>query len=257
MKKSLRPNPRASRQSLIIAIFGVFVAAAVATGIRWPAEAQGIGSATSSVVVIAALWYARRQVQEAKGTRDDQKAKPLIVVEFDVFRKPHMIYLMINNYGNAVALNTKVTFDPPLESSFESERGALSKLGIFRDGIPVLAPAGAIPVLFDSFFQRNGHADMYKATVEYEDTEGNLHRNTWTLDLTIYSNIEYIAERTLTDIDKRLESIAKSLDSFSKSRSGIRVVTSADLAAEQKIWEERRAQMERSEELENQGKMVT
>jgi hypothetical protein len=66
-------------------------------------------AAIQAIVLVGALIYARRQVAEAKSTRE-ATIRPFIVVDFDVDRPP-VINLSIANIGPVMATNVRFAFD--------------------------------------------------------------------------------------------------------------------------------------------------
>jgi hypothetical protein len=107
--------------------------------IDWQAvEAAGVW--VTVLVLIAAAFYARSQVDVARRSREEQ-TRPYVVLDLDAQSRPPLVNLIISNIGATVAKNVKFRFDPDLVSSLDGRTDTtIGELRIFAEGIPWLAP---------------------------------------------------------------------------------------------------------------------
>jgi hypothetical protein len=123
------------------------------------------------VVLAIAAGIAIRQLWEARRLRESQ-ARPFVVVDLEVEPAQQTISIVITNTGGTIARNVKVTFEPDLESSFDSRgsSGLIRDLKPLREGIGTLPPGKRVSLLFDIFTQREGETfpDVYVARVRFD-----------------------------------------------------------------------------------------
>jgi|SRR5215216_6410133 len=139
------------------------------------------------LAVTGALLVAWRQVKEAQRLRKEQ-ARPFVVIDFHPWST--IIELLITNTGSTLARNVRFQFTPPLVSTHDdaTERGRISDLNLFKNGIPSLAPRKEIRTFFDEFPARldRGLPMSYDVGVSYEDPSGERYSETTSLDLAMY-----------------------------------------------------------------------
>lgn len=146
--------------------------------------------ATFLVAVVAAL-YARRQVELARQTREDQ-AQPVVVVDFEQSKADRIFLdMVIRNTGNTIATNVTFSFDPPLTSAtlYNRAKHFLSDVTILKSGIPTLPPGREYRLFFERMPDRYEATDLeraYTAVVRFEDQRNNSYELTYRLDLDIY-----------------------------------------------------------------------
>lgn len=117
-----------------------------------PQEWTAVGTVVTAGIAAAAAIVAYFQLRQARQLREDQ-ARPFVVVdivpsEVDL----HVLDLVIENVGNTVAQDVRLSFDPPLASSLADYDLAGSVL--IREGIPTMPPRRRIEFLFDISHQR-------------------------------------------------------------------------------------------------------
>lgn len=190
-----------------------------------PAAWAAIAAWATFGVALAAAWYARHQVSEARKTREEQ-AQPFVIVDFRPSEAwSGLMDLVIANVGQTLARNVHVVFDPPLQSTLEKQESPLREARILREGIPTLPPKRdhvilfeRMPDLYDSALPRS-----YDATVSFEDSRGRSYKLQYVLDLDVYfgtSSVEiYGAHHTA----KALREIEKTLRKWTQHSNGIRV----------------------------------
>ena len=155
--------------------------AGVMLGIHADAWAAIAAWVTLLVLGVTAI-FAYLQIRDARRLREEE-ARPVVVVDFDVDRRPHIIDLAFENFGRTTAHNVKVTFDPPLTSKvFNGDY-----VHFFSNTFPTLAPGKRVASVFDSAIQRL-QSDLpkhYEATAVYTDRNGRRYEDKYPLDLSV------------------------------------------------------------------------
>lgn len=183
------------------------------------------GSVTAVIFFVAAL-VAVRQLHEARVLREAQ-VRPFIVIDFHVL-PTSFIYLRISNLGTVIARDIRFTFDRPLVNSLPIK---VMDLQIFKAGIRSLPPGHVIETFFDTFFSRAESDDLHVATVVYRGEDRRQFRDLMDLDLGMYRNTSPIHPKTLDDIHKEVEKIARTLNDFKAGGGdGLLVLSPTDVA---------------------------
>ncbi|MET7291915.1 hypothetical protein ABZS79_07190 [Streptomyces griseoloalbus] len=169
--------------------------------------------ATVGIALFAAL-YAKQQVDLARQLREEQ-AQPFVVVDFadnPVTRKG--IDFVVENMGQTLAKNVKITVDPPFSSTLDSAGYPLRDAPLITQGIPSLPPRKRITALFDMAPQRYA-AELpmkYTVTVRFEDSHGGAQEPlTYILDLSVRHNLLYPTEYGISDAAEALREVSKTL----------------------------------------------
>lgn len=195
-----------------------------------------IGTWMTFGVLACSAGFAFVQIRDARSLREEE-SRPVVVVDFDVDKKPHMIYLYFENLGRTTAHDVRLTFDPPLQSkTFKVE------FGFFNHTFPTLPPGKRIESFFDSSTERlSPEADLpakYSVTVKYKDR----HRKEWTdsylLDIEALRGRMFVGEKTMEDVAKAVEDIHKQLSAWRTGFGGMKVVVQQekDAIREQQKW---------------------
>jgi len=165
------------------------------------------------IAALAAV-YARKQVAEARITREEQ-AQPFVLVDFQPSRVGSIFMdLVIKNTGATLARNVRVMFDPPLRASVHetapSRDVALSAM--LTRGIPTLPPGVEHRSLFERMPTLHDREDLprqYEAVVTFNDSRQREYTLRYELDLEIYFGRASLRERGVHDIAEELHSIDK------------------------------------------------
>jgi hypothetical protein len=163
----------------------------------------------------------RQDYPQARRLREEE-ARPVVVVDFDVDRRPHIIYLAYENFGRTTAHDVKVTFDPPLTSTV-----AGGYVHFFSNTFPTLAPGKRIVSVFDSAIQRlkSDLPKQYEATATYTDRNGRRYEDTYLLDLSVLEGRLTASEKDLGDVADALNEVSRTVQGFRSSYGGVRTVT--------------------------------
>jgi hypothetical protein len=197
----------------------------------WSAERLVAAAAVGQLgVLLAAAWYARNQVAEARELRKEQ-ARPFVVVDFEPDRVP-FVNLAIANLGRTMARNVRIEADPPFDSSvYRPGPVQLAWFTMFNEGIPALAPGKRIVLLFDQMHDRDklGLPDTYRVRLTYEWDGGDPLSDELRLDLELYRPLRRIAPRTVHDVSKTLDAIHRQFEKWTAGvDSGLLVLSPED-----------------------------
>jgi hypothetical protein len=196
----------------------------------WTAGRVVATAAVAQLVVVGwAALYARSQVREARTLREEQ-ARPFVVVDLERWDQP-FVNLVVANLGKTMARNVRISFDPPLESSFDKKAPVpVGQLKLFTAPIPSLAPSKRIEFLFDSLRERPKELpSAYRATLRYEGERGPLPVDTQYLDLDQYRNLLEVTRYTIHDVYKVLDRMGKRMDDWTATLGGLLVLTPDDV----------------------------
>jgi hypothetical protein len=182
----------------------------------WVAAVSGLGTLT---IAGLAANYARGQLDLARTLRED-KARPFVIVDFEPSPGPGapFVDLVIRNIGETLARNVKLTFDPPLQSTFYArpQRGVAASIGDIRlisNGIPSMPPGREYRILFDNMAERYEQSAMertYNVTVDLASNRGAEESLTQVLDLNVFYGYSNAENYGLNHIAKTLRAWAKS-----------------------------------------------
>lgn len=181
------------------------------------------------LVLIAAAFFGRRQLNEAKELREAQ-TRPFVVI--DLGSSAHTLFdLVVKNIGPTLARDVRFNFDPPIKSTDDDLDP--NKIKMFREGISTLAPGKEIRTLFEKGPARHESdlPDTYEVTVRYTDQSGKRHYlETIDLDFGLYWDRLTVSRRDIHDLHKQLETIAKEIGRWRPNLGrGLLAVTTADL----------------------------
>ncbi len=199
------------------------VLAAISDWSWGPEEWTAVGTVVTAGIAAAAAIVAYFQLRQARQLREDQ-ARPFVVVdivpsEVDL----HVLDLVIENVGNTVAQDVRLSFDPPLASSLADYDLAGSVL--IREGIPTMPPRRRIEFLFDISHQRL-NTDLpkrYDVGVNYTDARGNpVETSRYTLDIGFLFGLEHVTQYGMHHAAKSLREVEKHLKKVT-SNKGVRV----------------------------------
>jgi hypothetical protein len=174
----------------------------------------------SALVLIASIFFAVVQVREARLLREEQ-ARPWVVAKFH----PDVAFaIVIVNIGQTVARDVTITFEPPLESTWDRPWG-WEESSMLTEGIPMLPPGEELRFHFDTFHERvkSQLPMVYSVTVSYSTAAGRqLPPDRYVLDLRLYTGMA-VPPPTLPDLVRELERVRKELAKWTDSTRGLLV----------------------------------
>jgi len=213
-------------------------------GLHTTGELAAAAAIVQAVVLFFALFYASKQLGEARKTRE-ATLRPFVVVDLDADSPPQH-HRTISNLGPIMARDVRFVFDPPLASSIY-DSPPISELRLLKEGLDYLAPGKRIRLLFDfspnrwnggtlkpGLSQRHDVAITYRSALS---TDGRVFEERTTLDLNLYFDTRYSRRATLTDVEKQLKELIKVLSGWSSSMpKGVRTVTPEAEQAAAETW---------------------
>jgi hypothetical protein len=174
-----------------------------------------------AALVALALVVAAVQLADA---RADKRARerPFVVVEFDGERHPEEVDIVVRNIGATIARDVEISFDPPLQTTFDDTGYGASFMKSFTEGIPALNPGQSLRAMFDTGAQR-AQADLpsrYVATISYSgDLRGaQPYSESAVLDLDLFRNRLYSKRYTVHDVYGQLEQMNATLARIAESK---------------------------------------
>ena len=181
------------------------------------------------LVLIAAAFFGRRQLNEAKELREAQ-TRPFVVI--DLGSSAHTLFdLVVKNIGQTLARDVRFKFDPPIRSTDDDLDP--NKVKMFREGISTLAPGKEIRTLFEKGPDRHKSElpDTYMVTVTYTDQSGKRsYEEKVDLDFGLYWDRLTVSRRDVHDLNEQLETIAKEIRKWGPNLGrGLLAVTTADV----------------------------
>lgn len=184
------------------------------------------------LVLLVAAIVAWRQVREARRLREAQ-ARPFVVVDLDIFST--IAQLKLTNIGSTLAQEVRFDFAPALVSTLDNNQSGtpISETRLLKDGVPSLPPHKEIFVLFDQLparIERDLPSD-YEVRVRYRDPFGRRYDERMTVGYGALIGTGKINRKELDDIHRQLEAIAKTMSSWTRLNSALKVMSPADLKA--------------------------
>lgn len=182
-----------------------------------PEEIIAAATAINSLILVAAAIFAWRQVKVTKKTTEAQM-RPYVVVDLD-WSNPPIMRIYVANIGRTLARNVTMKFEPPLQSSIDSDETRIADIELFSKPQETLAPGKRIETFFDlgpSRAKRKDElADSYAVTVSYEgiglSDEVRHYTERQTVNVGVLWGLQYSKAYTLKDIADRLDKITKAL----------------------------------------------
>jgi len=196
---------------------------------QWTAGGWAAAASWATVIVAAtAIWVAREQLQEAQHLRREQ-AKPYVVAYMDAQdNRPHIIKLVLKNFGATAAYDVRLTIDPNPTSS----RGGKSLELRLPDVIPILVPGQQWETIWDSSVDRIGTIPSppkrYDAVVKYRDPNGMPDQEEQTatvLDWSPYEQRQYMPTHSTHEVAGALRDIKDLLKGWAGTTGGMSVWT--------------------------------
>lgn len=205
-----------------------------------PEQWQAFGTMLTAAVAMAAAVFAWQQVRHARRLRDEQ-AQPYVVVDFESSRNI-LINLVVRNTGLTVAHDVRLTFSPPLVSTFDgSRRPTLAESLFITKGIPTMPPGRTWTALFDrgpDRYERDDLPRTYDVTVAFRDSHNRTYSILYRLDLDIFFGIRNVGTYDMHDAAEALREIKKTVGKWTEGPHGLAVFTRDGDAKDRRLAED-------------------
>jgi hypothetical protein len=188
------------------------------------AEQWAAGAAWfTAAVAVAAGVIALRQVTEARRLRE-QQAQPYVVTYMEPnAATPHIIDLVVRNFGTTAAYNVRLHVEPAVMRS--AQGGENEPVWIF-DTLPVLVPTQEWRTMWDfgpSRFE-SGLPDRHRAEVHFQDAKGReLGPLVAHLDWGAFKGRRWVTVYGVHDAAKALRDISSTLKKWQEGTRGLKV----------------------------------
>lgn len=191
-----------------------------------PEELSAIAAAVTALVALFAAVFIPIQVREARRLRVEQ-AQPFVVADFEPSPVwSNIINIVVENVGETLARDVRLTFDPPLQSTHVTGEWDLNQTALIKKGIPTMPPGRRVVALFDISHDRL-KSDLpmeYRVKVEFSDSRGRVQTPLeYLLDLSYFYGLRGVHEYGLHDASKALREIEKTLNKWTEHFNGVRV----------------------------------
>lgn len=174
------------------------------------------------VVAIAAALYARRQWKASREQIVDARraqleaSRPYVIVtaEATVAAK-NLFDLSVKNIGQRPAFNVTLRLDPPPAAASPTPGYEMDRLKMLKEPIAMIAPDQDMRAFWDSYAERLGRSDLpqsHEVSVVYSDSSGNCYTEDSVIDLAAMEGATYVGSKSVHDIGKTLDRIAKTLN---------------------------------------------
>lgn len=163
------------------------------------------------VVLGTTAAFAYIQVRDARRLREEE-ARPVVVVDIDADKQPHMIYLSYENFGRTTAHDVRVVYDPPLTATV----AAGEYVHFFSNTFPTLAPGKQVGAILDPIRDRlnSDLPEQYRAIATYTDANGRVYESPYLLDLSVLKGRLTSTQKDLGDVVDVLGEVAQTLQNF-------------------------------------------
>jgi hypothetical protein len=204
---------------------------------HWSSDAWAALAAWATIgVLLGSLWFAGKQIREAREARREQ-TRPFVIVDLttDV-----VIDLEVRNTGLTVARDVHIVFDPPLVSTL-SRPWPWEESTIFTEGIPTLAPGRVHRLVFDQGPARldSDLPRVHRVELSYRGADGHEYPDVQFLDLNVMLGTHIWTE----PIEKMADSIGQLANLATQWNKTGRFAVSAESNRRMQLFEARKRAM--------------
>jgi hypothetical protein len=202
--------------------------------------ATAVATALLLVATVLIVVVARGQLRDARATRRAEAQAYVVIDIRPSASRMNILNLVIENLGSTIAMEVIFKFTPILNTGRPDY--SLADSVLFRKGIPMLPPGRRIEFLFASaveLFNTPQAPRIYTVEVTFKDVWGERHIMTYTIDLTVLEDLQYVQELGIHQAAKALETIADVVKSV-RSGGRLRVAARDDDAheVEREVYED-------------------
>lgn len=171
--------------------------------------------AVAAAVYARAQWRAsRQQIEDARRAQLEASRPYAIVAAESTAAARNLFDLSVKNIGKRPALNVTIRFDPPPTTATLTPGYEMDKLKMLREPIAMIAPDQDMRAFWDNHAERHGRNDLpqsHRVSVSYSDSSGNTYHEESVVDLAAMEGATYVESKSIHDIGKTLDKIAKTL----------------------------------------------
>lgn len=176
---------------------------------------SNIGTLGMFILTLFYVGYTKKMMESSNETVKQgemtlkESKKPEVIAYFDIENLFNLNFI-IENIGKTAAINVKFQLEVISGKDIAKIRG----FNALSEGISTLAPAQKLKTfadIFGSTCDEKGRYPVFQITIEYEDKDKNLYKDSYTLDTNMFSGASRIKEGNLNDVVKELEKIAKKM----------------------------------------------
>lgn len=206
--------------------------------LMWDQDTSAFVGSTAQVVTAAvallAACFAGWQVLEVRRSRAAQN-QAFVVVDVVLGRAwINWLTLVVENIGNTLARDVRITFEPPITTASKGNRLAESVL--LQEGVPMLPPGRKIETLFDLSHERLA-LDLpmrYRVTVNYRNYRGKREEPlVYTVDLAYLYDLKPVGQRTTHHLVDEVTKLRREVEQWRDSERGLLVRQPADVRRKQ------------------------
>jgi hypothetical protein len=188
-----------------------------------PEQHSAAAEWTSVVVLVVTAYLVLGQLREAQRLRHEQ-SRPFVIVRWEIQR--FLILILIENIGQTVAREIRVSFSEPLASKAFSDTD-FSEVSLLSEGIPSLAPSQQLMFYFDVSHQRID-SDLpltYHGSAKYSDGRGSHYGpEDFVLDLKSFIDTA-LQPKGMPELVSAVEDLRKEVGKWTEGIKGLRVYT--------------------------------
>lgn len=160
-------------------------------------------------------WKASRDAVEQARRAQLESSRPYVIVTVESTAAARNLFdLSVKNIGKRPAFRVKVDLDPAPTTANTTPGYAMEELKMLKEPIAMIAPDQDMRAFWDDYAERHGRTDLpdsHRVTVSYSDSSGNTYREESVIDLTAMEGATYVESKSIHDIGKTLDKMAKTL----------------------------------------------
>ena len=200
------------------------------------------------VYVIATIWLAmlsRRQLRLATEL-ELSRTRPMVILDLVVDR--HFVFATLKNFGQTPATDVKVHTSPKLQFVMGGENSVPKQetahpIPFIDRGVATLAPGRTISALVGYWPRvKSEYPDLvFEGELSYRDSTGRTYTERLVADLSAQDGLFSLGTKTIEDVAKQLEEIAKTMKHVATgfNKPLIRTITEAEHQAQETAFMEK------------------
>ena len=197
-------------------------------------------------VALWALFYARRQVKEAKEARqqiDDierKRSEPSVVVYMEPAASQYIQEIVIKNFGLTPAYDVKFVSNPPIQRTADNDRKAAEDVEL-PEVIPYLAPGQEWRTIWDVSRDRSVNeklADRHEVEVTFKGLDDVELKSRAVLDWAPLKTKRFMDTLGVHDLAKAVKEMNTRQKKWNETPGGLRVWVRSGDERDQRLKEE-------------------